>query len=105
MKSLALEQHNVVTAQAGVLRQFVARKDGEAAVGIVFWGEAVQLLPERRRDLEVVALVAHGVEESAIARKLDEIARRIRADGLLGLAVKVRPVRQQRRIGDDAQRI
>ena len=105
LTAFAHEQHIAVTAQARVSRPFVARKDDEATVAIVFCGEAVQLLPERRRDLEVVALVAHGVEESAIARKLDEFARRIRADGLLGLAVKVRPVRQQRRVGDDAQRI
>src|SRR5438445_13805126 len=96
LTAFAHEQHIAVTAQARVSRPFVARKDDETAVAIVFCGEAVQLLPERRRDLEVVALVAPGVEESAIACKLDEFARRIRADGLLVLAVKVRPVREQR---------
>src|SRR2546427_10985941 len=61
------EQHIAVAAQTCVSRPFVPWKDDEAAVAIVFGGEVVQLLPERRGDLEVVALVAHGVEESAIA--------------------------------------
>src|SRR2546427_3186004 len=54
LTAFAHEQHIAVTAQARVSRPFVARKDDETAVAIVFCGEAGQLLPERGRGLEGV---------------------------------------------------
>ena len=72
---------------------------------VVFARQPVQLVPERRGDLEVVALVAHAVEKGPVARELDQLARRVGADRLLRLAVQVAPVGPQRRLGGDAQRV
>ncbi len=53
--------------------------------------ERVQLAPERARDLEVVALVAHHVEEGLVAAELEIFARRVGAERLVRLAVRVAP--------------
>ena len=105
LPALLHEHHVAVAAQPRVARPFVAREDDEAAVLVVFGGELVELVPERRGDLEVVALVAHAVEERPIARKLDQLARRVGADRLLRLPVQVAPVGFQRGILGDPQGI
>ena len=53
--------------------------------------QRVQLAPERARDLEVVALVAHHVEEGLVAAELEIVARRVGAERLVRLAVRVAP--------------
>ena len=53
--------------------------------------ERVELAPERAGDLEVVALVAHDVEEGLVAAELEVFARRVGAERLVGLAVRVAP--------------
>lgn len=101
-----VQKHDVaVTAQRGVARPFVAREDDKPAIAVVFARERVELVPEARRDLEIVALMAHGVEEGAVARELDQLACRVGADRLLRLAVQVAPVGQQGRLRDDAHRV
>ncbi len=105
LPALVHEHHVAVTAQAGVARPFVAREDDETAVLVVLTGELVQLVPERRGDLEVVALVAHAVEEGLVARELDQLARRIGADRLLRLAVQIAPIGTERRVRREAERI
>ena len=101
-----VHEHDVaVAAEAGIARPFVAREDDEAAVLVELPRQPVQLVPEGGGDLEVVALVAHAVEEGLVARELHQVARRVGADRLLRLAVQVAPVGAQRRLGGDAQRI
>src|SRR5947207_14256036 len=50
-------------------------------------------------------LVTHAVEEGTVASKFDQLPRRIGADRLLRLAVQIAPVRSQRRLGGNAQRV
>jgi len=69
--ALVHEQNIAVAAEPGIARPLVARKDGERPVPVVFPRQLVQFVPERRGDLEVVALMAHAVEEGAVARELD----------------------------------
>lgn len=90
--ALTHKQDVAIAAQTGIARPFIARKDDERAVLIVFPGQMVQLVPERGRDLEIVPLMAHAVEECPVAGKLDQIACRVGADRLLGLAMQVAPV-------------
>ena len=68
--------------------------------------QRVQLAPERAGDLEVVALVAHDVEEGLVAAELEVGARVVGAERLVGLPVRVAPEVHQRRIlGHHAQRV
>ena len=60
-------------------------------------GERVELAPERAGDLEVVALVAHDVEEGLVAAELEVFARRVGAERLVRLAVRVAPEVHERR--------
>lgn len=103
--ALAHEQHVAVAAEAGVARPLVAREDDERAVLVVIPRQVVQLVPECCRDLEVVSLVAHAVEERTVASKFDQLPRRIGADRLLRLAVQIAPIRLQRRLGGNTQRV
>ena len=66
----------------------------------------VQLGPERSGDLEVVALMAHHVEEGFVAAELEIFTRRIGAQRLVRLAVGVAPEMNERQLlRCDAQRI
>ena len=60
--------------------------------------QRVELAPERAGDLEVVALVAHDVEEGLVAAELEIFARRVGAERLVGLAVRVAPEVHERRV-------
>ncbi len=84
-----------VAAEAGIARPLVAGK-GDEAVGLVeLRAEQGQSLPEPACDLEVVALVGGGIEKGALTCKLEIPPRTVGADGLLRLAVQVRPERSQ----------
>lgn len=98
-------QHVAVAAQAGIARPFVAGEDHEAAGFVVAGGQGVQVLPEFLGDLEIVALVAHRVQEGAVAREQDELLGGVGADGLFRLAVQVGPVVVARRLRGDAARV
>ncbi len=98
-------EHVAIATEAGVAGPLVAGKHDEAAVLVELGGERVQVLPERRGDLKIVALVAAGIQESLVAGEIEEIPRRVGADGLLGLPVEIAPVVKQRGVGDDAKRI
>ena len=89
---LAQEQHVAVAAERGVAGPLVTRKYHEPSRFIRLPGEPLQVLPERTRDLEVVALVAGEVQSGKVAGEAEVLLRRARADGLLGLAVQVAPV-------------
>src|SRR6185295_9873899 len=58
--------------------------------------QRVELAPERAGDLEVVALVAHDVEEGLVAAELEVFARRVGAERFVGLPVRIAPVVQER---------
>ena len=103
--ALLEEEHVAVAAEPGVARPLVAREHDEPAVRVELGRELVQMVPEHRCDLEVVALVAAHVEERLVAREGEELAGGVRADGLLGLAVQVAPVRLQGHRLRDAQRV
>ena len=83
--------HVAVAADGGVGRPLVAGDAHEPAGLVELAGERVELAPERAGDLEVVALVAHDVEEGLVAAELEVFARRVGAERLVGLAVRVAP--------------
>ena len=98
--------HVAVAADRRVGRPLVARDAHEAAGLVELARQRVQLAPERAGDLEVVALVAHDVEEGLVAAELEVLARRVGAERLVGLAVRVAPeVHERRVLRHDAQRI
>ena len=70
--TLLEEQHVAVAAEPGVARPLVARECDEPTVGVELGGQLVQVVPERRGDLEVVALVAAHVEERPVTREGEE---------------------------------
>ena len=83
--------HVAVAAHGRVGGPLVARDADEAARPVEFARERVELAPERTRDLEVVALMPHDVEEGLVAAELEILARRVGAEGLVRLAVRVAP--------------
>ena len=98
--------HVAVAADRRVGRPFVAGDADEAAGLVELRRQRVELAPEGAGDLEVVALVAHDVEEGLVAAELEVFARRVGAERLVGLAVRIAPEVHQRRVrGDDAQRV
>ena len=85
--ALVHEQNVAIATQTCVARPFIAGEDDERTVLVVAARQFVQLVPEHRRDLEVVPLMAHAVEKGPVARELDEFRRRVGADRFLRLAM------------------
>ena len=82
----------VVAADGGVAGPLVAGEGDEPAIVLELGGEAIELLPERLRDLEVVGLVPHHVEEGEVAGEGEVGPRAVDADRLAALAVQIAPV-------------
>ena len=95
--ALVQVEHVAVTPQAGVARPLVAREGHEPVVLGELGGQVVEMGPEGVGDLEVVALVGHHVQERPVPGEGMEVAGRVGADGLLGLAVEISPPWQQPR--------
>ena len=95
--------HVAVAADRRVGRPLVAGNAHEATGLVEFAGERVELAPERAGDLEVVALVAHHVEEGLVAAELEVFARRVGAQRLVRLPVRIAPEVHQRRVRGHAR--
>ena len=78
--ALGREVDVAVAAERGIAGPFVARQGDEPAGFVETPGDAIELGPEGIGDLEVVALVAAGVDEGAVAgeRSADSSRRRPR---------------------------
>jgi len=66
--------------------------------GVEFPAQLVELPPERARDLEVVALVAHDVQERLVAAEREIFARRVGPSVSFRLPVRIAQKLRQRRI-------
>ena len=88
--------HVAVAAHGGVGRPLVSRNAYEAARLVELGGQRVELAPEGAGDLEVVALMAHDVEEGLVAAELEILSRGVGAERLVGLAVGVAPEMHER---------
>ena len=73
LPALTHEHDITVATQSRVAGPFVAGKHDEPAVHVEFGRKLVQLIPEWRRDLEVVALMAHRIEKCTVAREFDQL--------------------------------
>ena len=94
--ALVAVMHVAVAADRRVGRPLVAGDAHEPARLVELLRQRVELAPERAGDLEVVALVADDVEEGLVAAELEIFARRVGAERLVGLAVRVAPEVHQR---------
>ena len=74
-----------IAPQAGVAGPLITGDRDEPAGLIEFRHQRVELRPELLRDLEVIALVAHGIDESDVAREDEVVPGRARADRLWAL--------------------
>ena len=83
------QDHVAVTAKCRVARPLVTRKEDEAAGLVELTGEVVEVSPELLGDLEVVALVAHGIHKGQVAGIFSKAARAVGADRLFRLPVHV----------------
>ena len=104
--ALAPKVHIAVAADGRIGRPFVAGDADKSAGPVERARQPIQLGPERAGDLEVVALMAHHIEEGLVAAELEIFTRRIGAQRLVRLTVGVAPEMNERQIfGRDAQRI
>jgi len=83
---LGAEIDVAVAADAGVAGPLEARKGDEAADLVEIGREFVQLAPEGVVDLEVVGLMAAGIEERALAAEGVILPGGVDADGLNAIA-------------------
>ncbi len=95
-----------IATNGSIRRPLVAGNANEPARLIEFRSELVELAPEPLRDLEVVPLVAHHVEEGLVAPEDKVLAGRVCTERLVGLAVCVAPEMNPSGLAvDDTQRV
>ena len=98
--------HVAIAAHGGVRRPFVARDADELTWPVEVFCQGVEFAPERAGDLEVIALVAHDVEVRLVPAELEIFPRRIGAQCLVRLAVRVAPEMDESGVlGHYAQRV
>src|SRR5215467_3095812 len=86
------EEHVAVTAHAGVARPLVAGQTDEAPWRIEGCGQAIELLPKRVGDLEVVALMSDDVDERLVACVAEITLGGAGANGFTTLAMQITPI-------------
>ena len=85
------EEHVPVAANTRIAGPLIAWQHTEAARLIIFSRELLQVSPERVVDLEIIRLMAGGIQEGFIAGKIEIMPGRRDADAFAGSAHACRP--------------